>query len=245
MSTIIDMKNFDGNLPSSIESVLAFIRRHTSMEAVITGKARRDEVWDYPMPALREAVVNALVHRDYNDPGTIQIRIFDDRLEVWSPGLLPKELHVRKLEHEHRSIPRNRRLAEIFHTLGLIESWGSGFARIMSGSRQNGNKDPVFKEVAGAFVVIFPRRKRERGACEGANGEANGGVKRGVIGVVKGGVNDPVVEFIRLNAGKRRNAIALALGIPAKTLEKQLARLKARGLVEFRGATKTGGYFAV
>jgi ATP-dependent DNA helicase RecG len=68
--------------------------------------------------------VNAIVHRDYTDPGNIQIRIFDDRLEIWSPGLLPKELNIRNLLSENRSIPRNRALAKIFHDIGLSKAGG-------------------------------------------------------------------------------------------------------------------------
>ena len=96
MEKFIDMKDFDTNIVSATDKVIDFIKRHIDMEVVISGKARRDEVWDYPLPALREAIINALIHRDYADPGNIQIRIFDSRLEIWSPGLLPKELDLKK-----------------------------------------------------------------------------------------------------------------------------------------------------
>jgi ATP-dependent DNA helicase RecG len=248
MATFIDMKDFDANLPAVVDPVLAFVQRHTSMEVVISGKAKRDEAWDYPLPALREAVINALVHRDYTDPGNVQIRIFDDRLEVWSPGLLPKELDVRTIGKEHRSIPRNRNIAEVFHALGLIEGWGSGFIRMMAWARDNGNVEPLFREVAGAFVVTFPRRGGVNG---GANGGVNGGVNGGANGGANGGVNggangtddNVLLSYITRSPGMRTHSMAAALGRPLDTVEKQLRRLKKGGRIEFRGAPKTGGYY--
>ena len=101
--------------------------------------------------------MNAIVHRDYTDPGNIQIRIFDDRLEIWSPGLLPKELNIKSLLADNRSIPRNRGLAKIFHDIGFIEGWGTGFQRMVEGCAMNGNPKPELKEMTGAFVVKFTR----------------------------------------------------------------------------------------
>ena len=230
MATFIDMKEFDDRLPALVDPVIEFIRRHTNMEVVISGKAKRDEYWDYPLPALREAIVNAIVHRDYHDPGNVQVRVFDDRLEVWSPGLLPKELNIKTIGTEHRSIPRNRKISEIFHALRVIEGWGSGIARIIEWSRNNGNDDPIFKESAGAFVVTFARRSR---------GGVNGGVS--------GGVNDvePLLQYIESHPGYHLGVIADALQVPAKTLEKRIAKLRKAKQIEFRGSPKTGGYYAI
>src|SRR4030042_5731307 len=127
------------------------------------------------MDALREAVVNAIVHRDYTDPGNIQIRISDRRLEIWSPGLLPKELNIKSLLAENRSIPRNRGLAKIFHDIGFIEGWGPGFQRMVEGCAMNGNPKPELKEMTGAFVVKFIKSP----AGEGASGGIGEGISEG------------------------------------------------------------------
>lgn len=158
MSTFIDMKNFDSNLISAVNDILEFINRHINMKVIINGEAHRKELWDYPIAALREAVINAVVHRDYSDPGNIQIRIFDDIIEVWSPGRLPKEIDISKLLTENRSIPRNRNLARIFYQVGLIENWGTGFHRMVETCRKNGNPQPLFEEKTGAFVITFKKR---------------------------------------------------------------------------------------
>jgi ATP-dependent DNA helicase RecG len=158
MSTFIDMKNFDSNLISAVDDILEFISRHINMKVIINGDAHRKEIWDYPIAALREAVINAVVHRDYSDPGNIQVRIFDDIIEVWSPGRLPKEIDISKLLIENRSIPRNRNLARIFFQVGLIENWGTGFHRMTEACHKNGNPLPLFEEKAGAFVITFKIR---------------------------------------------------------------------------------------
>jgi ATP-dependent DNA helicase RecG len=96
------------------------------------------------MVALREAILNALVHRDYVDNGNIQIRIFDNFIEIWSPGLLTKELNIKELLKNNRSIPRNREILAIFHKAGEIENWGTGFSRICESCIENGNPPVVF-----------------------------------------------------------------------------------------------------
>jgi len=234
MVHFLDMKDFKGNLIATVNEVLDFIQRHISMGVGIGAKAARDEKWDYPLDALREAVVNAIVHRDYTDPGNIQIRIFDDRLEIWSPGLLPKKLNIKSLLVENRSIPRNRGLAKIFHDIGFIEGWGTGFQRMVEGCAINGNPKPELKEMTGAFVVKFTRRPISEGTSEGINEGINGGVNEGI---------NRLMEIIRKNPGKRVVEIAAALNIPSKTIERWLKKLREQGRVAFIGSRKTGGYF--
>lgn len=239
MVHFLDMKDFKGNLIASVTEVLDFIQRHISMGVDIGAKATRDEKWDYPLGALREAVVNAIVHRDYTDPGNIQIRIFDDRLEIWSPGLLPKELNIKNLLVENRSIPRNRGLAKIFHDIGFIECWGTGFQRMVEGCAINGNPKPEFREMAGAFVVKFLRRIANEGISEGIN--------RGISEAANGGANEGINRlwgFIRNNPDKRVVEIAEALDVPPKTLERWIKKLREEGMIVFVGPRKTGGYRA-
>ena len=225
MVKFLDMKDFDSNLITAVNEVIKFIKLNTSNEIVVSGKARHDEIWDYPLDALREAIINALVHRDYNDPGHVQIRIFDNRLSIWSPGLLPKELNVKNLGQERRSIPRNKLLVEVFHKLKIMEGWGSGFQKIIDLSLANGNLTPEFSEVAGAFVITFFKRKK------------NGGVN--------GGVNDMdrLYNFIKVKPGQSNINLAVGLERPPSTVEKWLRKLREENKIEYRGSAKTGGYF--
>ncbi|HLA26382.1 MAG TPA: ATP-binding protein [Syntrophales bacterium] len=242
MVHFLDMKDFKGNLIAAVNEVLDFIQRHISMGVGIGAKAARNEKWDYPLEALREAVVNAIVHRDYTDPGNIQIRIFDDRLEIWSPGLLPKELNIKSLLVENRSIPRNRGLAKIFHDIGFIEGWGTGFQRMVAGCAMIGNPKPELKEITGAFVVKFNRRPASEGRFGGISGGANGGISGGKDGGIKEGI-DQLADYIRNTPGRNVTEITAALNIPQRTIERWLKKLREQGRIVFTGSRKTGGYF--
>jgi ATP-dependent DNA helicase RecG len=108
---------------------------------------------EYPEVAVREAVINAICHRDYADTGTVQVRIYDDRLEVWNPGSLPEGLNPDLLYLEHPSKPRNKRLADAFHRIRLIERWGTGTLRMVDAYKELGAPRPEFDDVAGTFVA--------------------------------------------------------------------------------------------
>lgn len=110
---IVDTVDVRGNLFEQLDGLMDAIKKHISMRFEIEGIERKD-VWDYPLPALREAIINALIHRDYLEPGDIQIKIYDDKIWFWNPGKLPEGLTVDMLKREHPSIPRNRLLAAVF-----------------------------------------------------------------------------------------------------------------------------------
>lgn len=157
-AVFIDMKTFDAPLLVALEDAMGFVRKHLSMAVVLDGAPQRKEVWSVPLPAIREALINAVVHRDYTDPGQVQVRLFDDRLEIWSPGLLATGIALDQLGKQDRSQPRNRRLARIFQRMGVIESFGTGFQRMEQACHDAGAAAPVYSEQAGAFVVTFPYR---------------------------------------------------------------------------------------
>lgn len=159
------------------------------------------------------------------------------RLEIRSPGLLPKELNIKSLLAENRSIPRNRGLAKIFHDIGFIEGWGTGFQRMVEGCAVNGNPKPEFKEMAGAFVVKFVRKPANEGINGGINGGANGGANGGIADL-----KERLADYIRNNPGKKVLEITTALNIPQRTIERLLKKLREDGKITFSGGRKTGGY---
>lgn len=116
---------------------------------------RRRDVLEYPEDALREAIINAVIHRDYLGTSAIQIRVYDDKLVIINEGKLPPEVPVEKLKEEHVSKPRNPLLARIFYFAGLIEAWGRGTIKIVESCIQNGLPEPDFIEEHGVMKVIF------------------------------------------------------------------------------------------
>jgi len=158
----LDQATFDGPVYASIEPCIAFIKRNIALGARV-GEVYREDRWEYPLEAIREAVTNAVVHRDYAITGSdIKVAIFDDMLEVTSPGPLPDTLSPEALG-TGRSEIRNRVLAPIFKDLGLIEAWGTGIRRMRAELETYPEIDLVLQEVAQAFQVQFVRKKAQEG----------------------------------------------------------------------------------
>jgi ATP-dependent DNA helicase RecG len=151
---VIDDRMIEGTLTEQIEEAMDFIRKSISVKFVMTGKPAREEVWDYPLEALREAITNAVCHRDYTTPSNTEIRIYDDQLIVWNPGGLPLGLTVEDLYKPHPSVLRNKGIGEIFYDTGLIEQWGSGIDKMRKACLRAGIPEPKFEEHQG-FRVIF------------------------------------------------------------------------------------------
>jgi ATP-dependent DNA helicase RecG len=152
----IDMKVFDGDIIDQVDAAEGFVLRHITRSAWIEPtKIERQERWEYPPDAVREAIVNAICHRDYESTANAQIRIFDDRIEIWGCGTLPKPLTPDDLKGKHKSIPRNPLIAKCFFLIKYIEQWGTGTNRMIDKCLDYGLPEPIFEEISGDFVVIF------------------------------------------------------------------------------------------
>ncbi len=155
-TNILDDVMIEGDLTKQVEGAMDFIKKHISVRYEFTGEARRKEVWEYPLDALREAIINAIVHRDYTINSTVYVEVYDDRIEIVSPGKLPPGLSIDELySEEHRSVIRNKLIAQVFYDMGYIERYGSGTTRIMELCRENGLPEPEFRESGMWFSVVF------------------------------------------------------------------------------------------
>jgi ATP-dependent DNA helicase RecG len=154
-SRVIVDRMIDGSLIDQVEEALKFIQKNTNVEFVITGKPARDEIWDYPLEALREALINAVCHRDYTLPSNTDIRIHDDRLEIWSPGGLPFGITLPELFKPHKSVLRNKGIASVLYDIGWIEKWGSGIDKIRRLCRSEKKPEPEYEEQTQTLVARF------------------------------------------------------------------------------------------
>lgn len=155
-STIVDAYLAEDPLLDQVEEVMGFMRRMLQLSYKFTGEAKRTEVWDYPLDAIREAVTNAICHRDYRSPAETQIQIFDDKMSIWNPGGLPLGMTLEGLrDPSHHSIPRNQQVAALFYDVELIERYGSGIERMIDDCRRLGFPEPDFSEAEGGFEVVF------------------------------------------------------------------------------------------
>ena len=151
---IIDMHSIEELPVLAIDRALNLVMQHSRQRFEIKGSRRRS-VGHVPESALREAIVNAVVHADYSQSGSrIRISTYADRIEVENPGLLPLGMTIEDILSGHSKL-RNRVLGRVFHELGLIEQWGTGVQRMISTCRAAGIAQPQFEEIGFHFRVVF------------------------------------------------------------------------------------------
>lgn len=149
----LDRADLRGTVPEMIDAAEQFIRRNTRTAAKVVGFRRR-EVAEYPFEAIREALCNAVCHRDYQLAGAeIRIMIFSDRIEINSPGGLPPGVNLANLERTH--VLRNPLLANYLYDIFYIEKWGTGIARMKSLMIEHGLAEPKFEDLGEFFAVTF------------------------------------------------------------------------------------------
>ncbi len=155
---MLDFKTIEGDILTQLKKAEDFIFEHIPKQAWIEeGELQRQEKWLYPPRAIREALANALAHRDYRTASSIQIRIFDDRLEIWNPGCLPPGLTIEKLKIKHDSVPRNPLIARAFFWVKYVEEVGTGTNKIIRWCKEWELPEPEFEETGTSFVLTFRR----------------------------------------------------------------------------------------
>lgn len=207
---VLDSADIRSYPVEAVGHALAFVARNTSLGYEIHG-ARRIEVPEYPPEAVREALINAVVHADYSQTGSpIKIAIYDDRLEVDSPGLLVPGLTIPDLLGGVSKV-RNRAIARVFRELGLVEQWGSGIARMHEACHAAGLAPPLLEEVGTGFrVTLFA----------GGN-EAN----------VTDEVDEVALNALRAAEGLSTSEVAERIGRSPRATLTRLKRLVELGLV--------------
>lgn len=165
---VLDRKDFDCGIVADIEEAMRFVERNTRTAYRIEG-LRREDVPEYPVKAVREAITNAVMHRDWFVEGAnVFVEIYANRMEIVSPGGLPGNLSITDLGG--RSVRRNSLIADLLHRIAFIEKAGTGILRIKNESRDLRCPDPEF-EVNGFFTARFwptPEVREATGAPEAA-----------------------------------------------------------------------------
>ena len=220
----LDQQQLTGHAFELLREADLFLRRHLPVAGRFEpGVLERIDEPLFPPLALREALVNALCHRDYSIAGgAVSVAIYDDRLEISSTGLLPFGLTVADLKRDHESYPRNPLLANVFYLRGLIERWGRGTQKIVELCVQAGHPEPEFEERAGSVTVRFipsgytPPHRVSHDLTER---------QRRILHALRDG-DRRRSQYIRE---------ALDVNLPASTLRDDLVFLRSLGLIESAG----------
>ncbi len=155
--TAIDRGSFRGTVDEMIEQGVAFVARNMRTASILdeTNFPRRADIPEYPLKAVREAITNAVMHRDYNITGqTVTLSMFDDRLEVFSPGGLAHGIRLQDLG-TGKHMARNPTLAEAMRQLGWAERFGTGIRLIRREMEELGSAEPLFSVEGDSFTTIL------------------------------------------------------------------------------------------
>jgi len=215
----------EGNIFEMPDKVIEILRAKYLVSPIRYEGLLRIEELEYPEIALREAILNAIIHKDYTGVH-IQLSVYNDKMILWNPGKLPEEISIEKLRQKHPSIPRNRQVADIFFKAGYIEAWGRGIEKIYDGFLKAGKPKPVFEDLAGGMQLTMYKGKADN-------------------------VADNVVENVVDNEGailvllmKKNNSSARELSdylnISTRTVQRALKSLIEKGLIKRIGPAKGG-----
>ena len=231
---LLDRKDFDGGVVADIEEALRFIERNTRTAYRIE-RLQRENIPEYPMKALREAITNAVMHRDWFIEGAnVFVEIYTDRIEVVSPGGLPKGMKLADLGR--KSVRRNALIADLLHHIDFIEKAGTGIKRIRDDVEAQGCPDPKF-ENNGFFTAIFRPNPEVRDVADAETPEIISAVQGSNAGEVTGEVTGEVLRFLQVLAkrgpmGRAKAQEALSLRSETNFRDRYLAPALSSGLVE-------------
>ncbi len=245
-SYIIDDKMLRGTLFEVVEETMKYLISQIKVAFEITGKTtQRTEIFEYPLPALRELVLNALIHRDYLSPIDVQIRIFDNSITFFNPGKLFGDLTVEDLlTNNYQAYARNKLIAEAFYLTGDIEKYGSGFKRILNEIKQYPTMRLECKEIPNGFLVelIYTSQKivTKIESIYDVTGDVTGNVTDNVTdNVGDNRLNDLITLIGRIQQISVKQ-LAIKLSVSERTIKRDLEKLKAQGKIIRVGNEKTG-----
>lgn len=166
---LIFQENIEGNIITQVYTILEMLQYKFLVKKVSFEGINRIETNEYPIPALREVILNALVHRNYMGAAT-QIRVYDDKIVFWNEGALPQGLSLEGLLGFHASQPRNTLIADVCFKGGYIDSWGRGVLKIYNSCKEAGLPNPEIKEFqSGLLVTLFNNSNAVSGQITGVN----------------------------------------------------------------------------
>ena len=243
-AVFLDKREFTGPIYTQIEEAVDFVLRNIRLGATIDGLVRKEK-YELPPEAIREMIINAHCHRNFSDESCIQVAIYDDRLEVTSPGGLYNGLTYEEVMNGHSKI-RNKGIANIFSQMGLVEAWGSGIKRIFNAAEEYGLPKPKFQEFDNMFrVELF--RNNSMAMTEKKDGEdSEKGRRKGGEDSEKNQIYEltdtqkKMVELLRIDKQLSAKKIAEQLGLGSRSIEKNIKKLKSLGFLIRHGSPKNG-----
>ena len=256
----------EGNLIKIFEDSLSILEyKFIIREVEIKDYFRVQKKGNYPREALREMVLNALVHRNYMGP-MIQMRVYDDKITLWNLGQLPDSLTAEGLTQFHASYPRNPLIAGACFKATLIDSWGSGISKIMTACKNEGLPEPRFEAFGGGVLVTLFKPKmvgdedstsQKTGTKTGQKTNTKTSQKTGTktsqktntktsqkTGTKTSQIAMEILRYLRKNPKASRKELSVYFGRTSSSIQWHIEQLKKKGLIRHVGSDK-GGYWEI
>lgn len=233
----IDKKEYLGDIFNQLNSTIGFIKSHINIAGIIKGSGlKRKDVLEIPEEVFREAILNAIIHRDYAISGSdIKVAVYNSRIDIISPGGLPKSITIEEI-YAGRSEIRNKIIARIFREAGIIEQWGSGIPRIREVCQQEGLKAPELSE-DGLFVKLTVFRKIKEHIMNEKRTENTSDIpKASEIENEK----EQIYHLVKGNGNYTVKEISSILEISAASAQRRLDALQKEKKIKRIGAKKSG-----
>ena len=220
-----------GNLFQQVDQCMDLLLTKYMKAYISYEGLQRVERYPFPVPALREALLNAIVHKDYSSANPVQISVYEDQIVFWNAGRLPEELPLERLQQKHPSIPYNPLVASTFFRAGYIEAWGRGIEKINIECRQAGIEPPAFNYDFGGLMLTF---RANPGAFQ------DEAIQRAPEKTTQK-TTQKILSILKTHPTASRKEIAEMLGdISEDGVKYQLNKMKNQGLIERVGPAKGG-----
>lgn len=236
----IDKKEFDGPLYVQIEEAYDFVLKHINLGAEINELVRKER-YELPIEAIREAIVNAVTHRNFLDRACVQVAVYDDRVEITSPGMLYGGLTIEQIKEGGSKI-RNRCIAEIFSRMKIIESWGTGIKRMYSSCKEYGIREPELLEIGDSFRVNLYRPSYKNNSKSSSKSSLKSSSKSSLKSSSKNlnTTQNKILEMIQKNPKVTQEKMSEKMAISKRAIQKNIKEMVDRGIVKREGSARNG-----
>ncbi|MCP1100797.1 ATP-dependent DNA helicase RecG [Aequitasia blattaphilus] len=227
----VDRREFKGSIQDQMEAAFQYVLEKINRGMTIQGVQRQD-MYELPLDSVRELIANSIAHRSYLEPGNIQIALFDNRLEVTSPGMLLNGVSIAKMKEGYSKI-RNRAIANAFSYMKIIEKWGSGIPRIIRECKEYGLPEPEFLDFDGDFRVNMFRQTTSnvKGISDTKN-ETND---------TKNDTNETIaMRLIDENPAITQKEMKEKMGVSLATIKRLMSNLQKSGKIQRQGSSRSG-----
>ena len=243
-SIFVDKKEFEGSIIMQLEKAYQYVLEKINLASDIVGIYRVDK-YEIPPKSIREVIANAVIHRSYLEPNDIQVALYDNRLEITSPGMLLSGVNVKRMKEGYSKL-RNRAIASVFAYVNIIEKWGSGIPRIMSELAEYGLEEPEFITFENDFRINIYRKsyntaQSTQGSTQGKTNTTQAVSEKEKLDIKNLTETDKtIINTIINNPEMSQKQIADNLNWTVNKVKYYMKKFKQKNILKYEGTSQNG-----